>query len=436
MDDNLKAAFEAGIRESLPILRALLSECTEPRYQRTRGAQGTWQWTSQQSPNFQILYGRAQSRLTTITDRLAEPFFAQHPQYKNAITSALFHFSTAGVLPKFLPLQRVFEWLWDKHRAFHCEDSCIQAAVAELDAATSRPTTLLRFYTVLVDYSMTESDISLPGGLRIRKMTDDETAELSNREFSIFFRPLTKAPEFVLEGECEETMIGDTATRSSPNGIKILTQLSRIILALRTFKRGAVSRGCVHFKPLQICFFYPHTIGYGMEHQPFGMNPYSLTSEEIAPLRAHVQLVTASDDEAMEIALNRLADAEARIRPQDRLLDAVIGMEALLLAGRSDSELRYRFSLRYSTLFETAEARHRAYKVAGDLYSARSKIAHGNYRGDRPVSVDSEQLTLSVAAERATECLRGVVKRFLPGPPEYRKDEFWERAYFGLSGDR
>jgi hypothetical protein len=53
------------------------------------------------------------------------------------------------------------------------------------------------------------------------------------------------------------------------------------------------------------------------------------------------------------LARETLADAEMRTKPEDRLVDAVIGMESLLLAGLTKDdrkgELKFRFSLHYSS---------------------------------------------------------------------------------------
>jgi hypothetical protein len=141
----------------------------------------------------------------------------------------------------------------------------------------------------------------------------------------------------------------------------------------------------------------------------------------------------------METACRRLADAETRNRAEDQIVDAVIGMEALLLAalGKEDrrSELKYRFSIHYSTLFEGSMERRRTFKVAKDLYDLRSTLAHGSDVGRPPYRIGDERLTLAEAAQRAREALRNTINRFLDCPETalYKNPDFWERAYFGLA---
>ena len=140
----------------------------------------------------------------------------------------------------------------------------------------------------------------------------------------------------------------------------------------------------------------------------------------------------------MELACSRLADAQTRIRPQDRLIDAVIGLEALLLAGLRPEdrrgELRYRFALHYSTLCPLPEKRHLSFRVAKDLYDLRSTIAHGGKLKENGCRVGDEKLKLEEAAKRACEALRSVINHFLPyaGAAPYKKPQYWEKNYFGF----
>ena len=113
-------------------------------------------------------------------------------------------------------------------------------------------------------------------------------------------------------------------------------------------------------------------------------------------------------------------------------------MEALLLAGLDKDgrkgELKLRFSLNYSTLFNSPEERLRAYRVAKDLYNHRSTIAHGGEVTAKPLTLGEEKVTLSKAASRAKDALRHLIKHFLPQAKTapYKSPQFWEKAYFGI----
>lgn len=160
-------------------------------------------------------------------------------------------------------------------------------------------------------------------------------------------------------------------------------------------------------------------------------------ADEIPKLVEHARLLFAASDSSMELACSRLADAEVRLRPQDQVIDSVVGMEALLLAGLAPgdrkTELSFRFSLNYSTLFTEPEERRRQYRIAKDLYSLRSTIAHGS-TVDSKHRIGDEKLTLDEAAKRATATLRTLIRYFLPmaTTAPYKNHEYWERSYFGI----
>ena len=177
---------------------------------------------------------------------------------------------------------------------------------------------------------------------------------------------------------------------------------------------------------------------YGPTEPRVGFAFYSLSEAEAAALPEHARQIFALSEPALETACIRLAYAETRYRPEDQLLDAVIGMEALLLAGlhKDDRkrELKFRFSMNYSTLFNSPEERLRACRVAKDLYDHRSTIAHGGGFSTKPLRIGEEKLNLNEAANRAKGALRRLIKHFLPESKSapYKNPQFWEKAYFEI----
>src|SRR5262249_15860472 len=150
----------------------------------------------------------------------------------------------------------------------------------------------------------------------------------------------------------------------------------------------------------------------------------------------HARLVFSDLHLSLEVACSRLGDAETRLQPRDAIMDAVIGLEAILLAqaGKEQyrGEMRYRFSLNYSILFQSPDDRPPHLYAARSLYGLRSTIAPGG-QVKEPVAVGPDRLTLHQAAEFACGILRASIKRFLPGgkSPEYLGPDYWEDAYFG-----
>ena len=75
--------------------------------------------------------------------------------------------------------------------------------------------------------------------------------------------------------------------------------------------------------------------------------------------------------------MRRLVDGLGRTRPDDKIVDYAIGLEALLLHG-TQGELSYRFALRGATVLkEVGEDKKQAHQDLKDFYNARSKIVHG-----------------------------------------------------------
>lgn len=349
--------------------------------------------------------------------------------------------SSGLVHDKSYVLRHAIGSLWDRHGTFDCDESWVDAIVEEFAEFVDRPAARFRFQAQLLNYRMTAARLDLPDNLTVRRLSEQEVSAFHGGPLEMlgFMSPQTFGiHEFVIEGEHEEVKVfGDLPAEAVAAPDKVKTRLDRAILCFRTFKTGHIGYDYVHFNPLKFCPIPLSSHGYGDLYVPFGS--YHVSDEEVGSLGEYAALVFAMSEAAMEMACGRLADAEIRTRPHDRLVDAVIGMEALLLAalGKDDrkGELRYRFSLHYSLLFGSPEERYRAFRVAKDLYDLRSTIAHGGSLKDDEFRVGEERLKLADAAKRATEGLRTVIRRFLPQAKAapYKKPDFWDRAYFGIA---
>lgn len=167
------------------------------------------------------------------------------------------------------------------------------------------------------------------------------------------------------------------------------------------------------------------------EHEFVRPATYQLDAADAESLGAFVGLFGQRLSPALDIATTRLAFAANRTDARDRLIDAVIGLEALLLPGM-EAELKFRFSLYFAALHADADERRRAYAEMRDLYNLRSKLSHGA-PVTGPVLVGSQQMSLSEAADNATEKLRGLCERCLKmATPSYTDNAFWVELVLGL----
>jgi hypothetical protein len=69
--------------------------------------------------------------------------------------------------------------------------------------------------------------------------------------------------------------------------------------------------------------------GFSDLHVRFGS--YELRQDDVQSVSAHAERIFRLKEPSMETACRRLADAGTRHRAEDQIIDAVIGIEALLL---------------------------------------------------------------------------------------------------------
>jgi hypothetical protein len=90
---------------------------------------------------------------------------------------------------------------------------------------------------------------------------------------------------------------------------------------------------------------------WGNQHVPFGR--YDLTPDDAPKPEAYAKLF-ANIHPTLEMACQRLVDATRRTKPRDSIVDAVIGLESILLVEIGEKyrgEARFRFSLNHAFLF-------------------------------------------------------------------------------------
>ncbi len=243
--------------------------------------------------------------------------------------------------------------------------------------------------------------------------------------------------EFAFVGELNEPKVfGGTSLSESSTEKALRNSLDRAVLAMRTFKTGQVGYNAIYFSAKGFLSLLRGTVTrtYRDEYVPSGS--YHLSNEELQPFQQHAELVFAQLDPSLEVACSRLSLAQIRMDPRDRIIDAVIGLEAILLARRGEEayrgEMRFRFAMNYIVLHESPDERQVQFNVAKSLYDLRSAIAHGGQVEE--CNISGENLNLAQAADKACIMLRSTVKLFLAGGerPAYAETGYWEKKCFGL----
>ena len=423
-----------AILASIPHLQPLVAQFSE-QYQVWRKIDDSrWHSEFQLRPDMVKVFCEADKQINEASAAFWDSFAAHHPEYDGTIGFGGYQFNWA--MDRSYIVGSAFDYLWRQHKTFDLSDAQVEAIVQEFADFVDSPTVRLRFLAQLVNFRMPADSLALPSGLAIRRLSEDEVSEFHGGRMGT----LAQIPyqslgihEFVLAGELDEPKIlGNSQPQAETVADRAKEVLDKAVLSLRTFKEGHVGYDYIHFRPVTFCPIGLFSVGAGDKYIPMGS--YSLTVSEYEALTKHAELIFACSEPAMKMACSRLGDAENRTRPEDRIIDAVIGMEALLLAGVDGrrGELSFRFSLNYAMLFPTDE-RQDAYRLARDLYSLRSRIAHGSSVDEGKLKIAGEKLTLSEAGKRATAALRKIIMHFLPKEgAEYKNHEFWKRGYFGL----
>jgi hypothetical protein len=358
-------------------------------------------------------------------------FFSKHPEYKGLVGTPRARTNLATD-PTYL-VRAVLGYIWTKHLTFQLDAAKLDSVVEDFEEFVDSPSVPFRFRADLANFSSTVDRVELPEAIEIRRMTQDEVAYL-RRTLELVRPEVFGTREFCVEGPGEEPKLFATSPDTVIEDDPIRDKLEKVLLSLRTFKAGRVGCDFVQFLPCGFCPLPLTTTGFSEMTVLFGR--YNISSDEAADLVIHGERVFSLREEAMALACRRLGEAEQRTRPHDAIIDAVIGMEAILLAGiesgNRKGELSFRFSLNYAMRFSPTERRN-AYRLARDLYGLRSTIAPGGSIDALKLKIAGEKVSLQHAAKRATSTLRDLIHHFLPksGHP-YKNPEFWEHQYFGL----
>jgi hypothetical protein len=439
MNEEIKSALKRSILKSLPILQKLSPNYQEPYLFWIKQEEGRWRGEHRQRVCVPCVFRGAENQLQEAASEFANLFFSTYPQYGEGKLVGICGLGSMQLAhDRACILKSAVGYLWEMHETFDCHESDVDQVIDDFEKFVELPTIQLRIQAELINFQMPAPTLQLADGLAIRRLNEREISTFHGGSLIQRMHHSWFISEFVIEGDMEVTkaIAGEPVKQIATQEIAF-AKLDKAMRCLRTFKEGSIGYDWLHFKFVKFC---PLALGsYGSLDQHVRPGIYKLSEKEVVILPDYAQRIFSLSESALQTACARLADAEARLRPQDQILDAIIGMEALLLAGlgKEDrrSELKYRFSLNYSTMFGSGEERWQAYNLAKDLYDHRSTIAHGGDLSGNGVRVGEKQCNINEVAMIAKGELRKLIKRFLPhaNSAPYKKPRYWERAYFGIS---
>jgi hypothetical protein len=434
-------ALRAAINTAGTIFQPLVLELYEPHLVYHKMPSG-WHGEYQSQPNCSRIVGHSFKAQDEVAAKFTALLREHYPELGGMVGIADgVRFNLLG--DRSYILRSAMTTLWKRHGTFQPGVGAIEAIIEEFAEFVDQPRVRVRYTAPLLNYTMAAEKIEFSDGVRLRRLTEEEINDIyGGSVWQLGMMPVLRRglmiDEYAVEGECDAKKIYGEAPADASIRDTIGRRLDSIMLALRTFKDGRIGYDSIRLQPVKFCPLPFGSLGFGDLHVPFGR--YVLSEAETEPLRVYTELISACTEPVMKMACSRLADAQTRLRPQDQLIDAVIGLEALLLAGMSKEdrrgELRFRFSLNYAMLAARPEERDLAFRLARDLYDHRSAIAHGEEPGESGMcKIGGETLSLTEVARRAMDVLRGVIHRFLPeaNSAPYRRDQYWRQAYFGIA---
>jgi hypothetical protein len=286
-----------------------------------------------------------------------------------------------------------------------------------------RDTVRYRFISPLNNFRVETEKVELSPNFSIIKIPKEEREQMlsQSREFGLFtqhhmmpfneyaFVLFLEAPKVFGEGP----PLPDVENMPSQIARKLFDEACS---ALRLHKSGAISYDYIHIGSTS---WELHGGTYTVSS--IGMRPaigpqHLLLKEEVAEFVRFwefFQRVRKKKQKRTDIALRRFNFAYERVRPEDKLVDYLIGFEALLLEGDERQELEYRLGLRGSVLLgKTPEERQTVFKELKTAYRERSNIVHGGTVREA-VKIGGDKIKFNEFVEKVEQRLRAAIKEFL-----------------------
>lgn len=277
----------------------------------------------------------------------------------------------------------------------------------------------LRESTRLYNFQLSQKEVELAPGISIIKFIEDTTLQEEravhvSRPYELFSKS-----DFLLVREYQrEKIIGERSgidREAIDKGILESSDLfDLIITSLRILKPSAVYRD--HRIESEIMTFHPH--GGLSTMSPFYENiaigeKCNIEEDNIDELRTILRYIIDEQDSRFTVAIRRLSLGMERRSLIDRVIDYMIGLEALYLPDGNE-ELSFRLSLRAALLLHSDKIeRKQKYYFIRKLYKTRSNIIHGNTYTLNPIEI-----------AQLEETLRLSIKLWIKDKSHFSKNEF------------
>jgi len=437
-EKSLNAIRDAAVA-TFSELQGVVTFSEEPYWEYKRGAAGEWQGMATSRPNIRDI-SRHRELFDTYGGNIEGSLKEDYPEHLKGIGTSM----SWGVLPPASILSQLAYSAYERFHSFELTKQQLDELLADVAKFFDRDTVRLKICSPALNISgpVNVPPVIFPNGVTLRPISDEELNDLYGGEnlfqFNVRSAPFT-FPEFLFIKEIEvPKIIGNGPRVIEPNNFQEQAKkdLELCMLILGTYKdASAVGYDGIRIFPSEFTlgFAFGRSNIYPNEHTPYGR--YTISPEESMLISEHA--VHFMDiHPTLEMASQRLIDGLRRTKSRDAIVDAIIGLESILLAETGDEryrgEMRFRFSLNYSTLFPKDE-KENAFLTARSLYDLRSTIAHGSDPGDK-IKIAGNEMTLYEAAALSRALLRKTITFFLPqaNKPEFMSERYWISKELGL----
>ena len=277
--------------------------------------------------------------------------------------------------------------------------------------------------TVTVRYWSILENVEIPIGPReilesvyLRGLSDEEVEQLWDnnllvQEYYPFYGHYHSSileVQTVIETEAEEdVVVGDhkiESTSALSSSQRAHTSFETILTTLRLLKSEPIIMTPIFEVRKDV---FGGTGAYGTRIpmlKPFG-GPCKLIDDDLDELGDLLRVVNhpaSRQSRSVTVCLRRIGFANTRMSDEDKLLDIMMALEALVLTGSGSpedrGELVFRLAIRLARfLGENADEMRGIYDLVRAAYKLRSKVIHGGQleSGDEEVITKVEELTKS-----------------------------------------
>lgn len=144
-----------------------------------------------------------------------------------------------------------------------------------------------------------------------------------------------------------------------------------------------------------------------------------LSSDDCEDVRSLLSKLSGANENTIRVAIRRLNQCFLREDEEDSVIDATIGLEALL-SDDNHQEMTHKLAMRVGALSNIPEAQlkkpYDAYQEIKKIYAYRSAVVHGSTKTHKKKEIKLDEIRSIPASDLAIEYLRKVLKILILNP--------------------